>query len=376
MSDFERELQAFAAKRLCVLRDDIGDDRSVLVAPAQNITTTEVNRIISMTGGLTFVALSPERASAFMLSPMTRVPAIRADRRGGCVLDQFTSVEAREGVSTGISAADRATTIRALGEAHPHPRSLIKPGHIFPVGTKSGRSLVKAEIPEAALDVVLLAGFLDAALFVDFLDLSGELLSSDAATTWAKAHEVPVVTISQIIRHRLLREPLIARLSEADLPTREAGTVRAIAYRSTIHDVEHVALVKGELQLDKPVLVRVQVENTVSDVFGGDSPATRRQIKGSLQALNERGRGVLLYLRRRSLEDLDVFQPALSTKAPPSSPATLGMREYGVGAQILRDLGISQIELLSSSHKNLIGLDSFGITVVAQRAIPSQRAAD
>jgi 3,4-dihydroxy 2-butanone 4-phosphate synthase/GTP cyclohydrolase II len=376
MSVFERQIEAFAKKKLCVLRDDIGDDRSVLVAPAQDISATEVNRIISTTGGLTFVALSPERAAAFMLSPMTGSSSTRTELIKGGLLEQLTSVEAREGVSTGISAADRATTIRALGDAHPHPRSLVKPGHIFPVGTKSGGSPVKAEIPEAALDVVLLAGFVDAALFVDFLDASGELVSADTAATWAKTNGLPIVTISQIIEHRLLREPLVARLSEADLPTREAGTVRAIAYRSKIHDVEHVALVKGELQLDQPVLVRVQVENTIADVFGGKSPATRGQIVGSLQAINKRGSGVLLYLRRRSLEDLSVFQPMPPTKTSPSSPAALGMREYGVGAQILRDLGISQIELLSSSQKNLIGLDSFGITVVAQRAIPSQEEAN
>jgi 3,4-dihydroxy 2-butanone 4-phosphate synthase/GTP cyclohydrolase II len=369
MTTLEQQVEDFTKTRLYVLRDDIGDNRSVLVAPAQNISADEVNRIITTTGGLTFVALTPERAAAFMLSPMPGTQASATSRNDSGVLVQFTSVEAREGVTTGISTSDRATTIALLGDPNPHPRSLVKPGHIFPVGAKQGGSLVKAGIPEAAIDLVTLAGFSDAALFVDFLDVSGEFISADAARSWAAAHHVPAITISQIIQHRLLREPLVVRLSEAALPTREAGTVQAIAYRSTIHDVEHVALVKGEIPTNEPVLVRVQVENTVADVFGGASPATRQQISGSLRALAENGSGVLLYLRRNSLADHSVKSVPASISPSPVPPSA-GMREYGVGAQILRDLGISQIELLSSTQKNLVGLDSFGISVVAQRAIP------
>ncbi len=369
MSVCAKQIEAFATTRLCVLRDDIGDNRSVLVAPAQDSSADEINRIISTTGGLTFVAITPERAASFMLSPMGDAVSNKTHPLQPGVLAQYTSVEAREGVSTGISAADRATTIRILGGEHPHPRSLVKPGHIFPVGTKQGGCLVKAEIPEAALDVVTLAGFSDAALFVDFLDNFGEFLAAAEAARWASEHQLPSVTISDLIQHRLILEPLVVRLSEAMLPTREAGTVKAIAYRSTIHDVEHVALVKGDITTGRPVVVRVQVENTVSDVFGGASPATRPQITGSLRALEQHASGVLLYLRRSSLLESPLFSDSLYG-SPTTSRETAGMREYGVGAQILRDLGITQIELLSSTHKNLVGLDSFGISVVAQRPIP------
>jgi 3,4-dihydroxy 2-butanone 4-phosphate synthase/GTP cyclohydrolase II len=370
MTSCQKQIETFTWTRLCVLRDDIGDNRSVLVAPAGRVTADEINRIISITGGLTFVAVTPDRAAAFMLSPMGDADTASATFGNSGILAQLTSVEAREGVTTGISAADRATTINVLGGSHPHPRSLVKPGHIFPVGTKQGGSLVKAAIPEAAIDIVTLAGFSDAALFVDFLDSKGEFITADEATIWATANNIPIMTISQIIQYRLLREPLVVRLSEAALPTHEAGVVQAVAYRSKIHDVEHVALIKGELHTHQPVLVRVQVENTLADVFGGSSPATRQQIAGSLRALSEHGSGVLLYLRRNSLAD----RAAVSTTDPHTLSPTLssvGMREYGVGAQILRDLGITQIELLSSTHKNLVGLDSFGISVVAQRPIPA-----
>ncbi len=369
MTTCEQQLAQFASSRLCVLRDDVGDNRSVLVAPAHNISADEVNLIIATTGGLTFVAISPDRAAAFMLTPMLNTQISTDSRNLSGILNQYISVEAREGVSTGISSSDRATTISVLGAALPHPRALVKPGHIFPVGTKQGGSVVKSGIPEAALDIVTLAGFHDAALFVDFLNSRGDLISADAASDWALAHKLPAFTISEIIQYRLLREPLVARLSEANLPTREAGTVRAIAYRSIIHDVEHVALVKGDISSDQPVLVRVQVENTVADVFGGSSPASRQQIIGALRAIAERGSGVLLYLRRNSLAE-HAAKVASNSISPATIPLSSGMREYGVGAQILRDLGISKIELISSTQKNLVGLDSFGISVVAQRPIP------
>ena len=354
-----------------MLYDDVGEDRSVLVAPAQDISEVEINRILSHTGGLTFVALTPDRAAAFMLSSMGRPHSAGAAGTEATSFAQYTSVEAREGVSTGISTADRATTIRILGAAAPQPRALVKPGHIFPVETKRGGTLVRAAIPEAAIDIVIHAGYSDSALFVDLLDRSGEIVTSSGARDWAREHGVPLFSLSEIIRERLVREPLVARLSEATIPTRHAGEVKAIAYRSQIHDVEHVALVKGDLDISAPVLVRVQVEHMLTDVFGGGQPATRRQIDNSLAAIGQRGSGVLLYLRSKRLQDDPAFHvaPAASPTGTEVPHAAM-MREYGVGAQILRDLGITQIELLSSTHRSLVGLESFGMVVSHQIPIP------
>jgi 3,4-dihydroxy 2-butanone 4-phosphate synthase/GTP cyclohydrolase II len=372
MNDIALRLSNFAESRLCVLYDDVGEDRSVLVAPAQDISEGEINRILSFTGGLTFVALTQERAAAFMLSSMGRPQLVGTARTEVASFAQYTSVEAREGVSTGISAADRATTIRILGATPPQPRALVKPGHIFPVETKRGGTLVRAAIPEGAIDIVIHAGYSDAALFVDFLDRKGEIAPVTVAREWARAHSVPMFSLSEIIRERLVREPLVERLSEATIPTRHAGEVKAIAYRSQIHDVEHVALVKGHLDVDAPVLVRVQVEHLLSDVFGGGQPATRRQIDNSLAAIGQRGSGVFLYLRREMLHDDRAFHVAPTISASSSDvPHAAMMREYGVGAQILRDLGITQIELLSSTQRSLVGLKSFDMMVVNQIPIPT-----
>lgn len=371
MTILAQRLSHFSRSRLCVLCDDVGDDRSVLVAPASETTEADVNQILTLTGGLTFVAITPERAAAFMLSSMPRSRSVATASLEPTPLAQLTSVEAREGVSTGISAADRATTIRLLGAETPQPRALVKPGHIFPVETKRGGTLVRAALPEAALDIVVHAGFTDAALFVDLLNHNGEILSGSAARAWASERSIPVFSIAEIIRERLVHEPLVSRLSEATIPTRRAGEMKAIAYRSQLHDVEHVALVKGTLNVHSPVLVRVQVEHILSDVFGGDQPATRRQIDNSLTVIGKRGSGVFLYLRRKMLHDDPTFQsapPIVSTGNP--MPHAAMMREYGIGAQILRDLGITQIELLSSTQRSMVGLESFGMMVTHQVPIP------
>lgn len=368
MDDLSRRVSIFASTRLGVLHDDLGDDRSVLVAPAQDITESTVNLILTATGGLTFVAITPERAAAYMLSEMQR-----KNFSANAPLpthSQYTSVEAREGVSTGISAADRATTIRLLGAETPMPRSLVKPGHIFPVQTKRGGTLVMAAIPEATVDIVKRAGCTDAALFVDLLTPDGEIMTSSAATSWAASRDLPVFSISEIIRDRLVREPLITRIAEATIPTLVAGDFQMIAYRSEIHDVEHVALVKGELDRNAPVLVRVQVEHTIADVFGGTQPASREQINNSLLAIQQRGSGVLLYLRKKMLHEDAPFMRPPSPRDPHDHQPAASMREYGVGAQILRDLGITKIDLLSSTQRALVGLESFGMTVSKQSPIP------
>lgn len=349
----------FKNHRLGVISDDLGLERSSLVAPAQEISAAEVNRLISLSGGLTYVVISPERAAAFMLPKMVG--------RGGAQSrsQHFASVEAREGVTTGISAADRAVTVSILGDPQPNPRALIRPGHIFPVEANVGGTLARGEITEAALDLVRLAGFSDAALYLDLLNSAGEMMRSSEAKELAKELQIPYLKVSDIIHHRLILEPLVSRISEATIPTRSGGSLRAIAYRSQIHRLEHVALVKGEISTEEPVLVRVQVENTLADVFGGDTPPGRQQILSSLKTIEESGSGVFLYLRRDSLRD-----PRSAANSTTSNLAPLDstqMRDYGVGAQILRDLGVKEIELLSSTQRNLIGLDTFGLKIVRQR---------
>ena len=368
MSRFPQFLTAFSHSKLAVLVDDLSASRAALIAPAEQISAQHVNRILTISGGLTLVAISPERAAAFMLSSMARPSTCDRPTLLTYPTLQYVSVEAREDITTGISAADRAKTLQILGAPIAQPRALVKPGHIFPVETRSGGVLVKTAIPEGALDIVKMIGATDAALFVDLLDERGDLMSEQQAETLAIKENLPLITLSELIRHRLQQEPLVQRVAEAMLPTTLAGEVTAIVYRSHISDIEHVALVKGVVRGEDPVLVRVQAEHTVPDVFGGSSPATRSHLQNALKEVGERGRGVLLYLRRPFMDPKGSSLQQLQDPSP-SHSATI-MREYGVGAQILRDLGVTHVELLTSSKHLLEGLPSFGITVIAQHPIP------
>jgi len=388
--DVDAVRRAMKTRRLAILSDDSAPEpRSMLVAPALDISPALVNEILLLTGGITYVALSPHRVRAFLLDPMSR-PRMNSPSSGISVVEQALrdnalselalsplsaceSVEAREGVSTGISAADRALTISILGEQTPVARKLVRPGHIFPIEVREGGVLVKNALPEGSVDLVTMAGFTDAALCVDLLDSLGEFLSLARARELSREREIPHFLLSELTRLRLEHEHLVSRVAEARLPTQHAGEMRSILYRSSLHDEEHLALVKGEINPEVPVLVRVQPEFTFGDVFGASEGSTRHHVERCLTAIGERGSGVFLYLRRSFATQLGEQRGGTPWGPPVDAqrrPIWM-MREYGLGAQILRDLGVRRAEVLTSSTRNLVGLNSFGIEIVAQVPIPS-----
>lgn len=359
-------IERFKHTRLSLLIDDTTTTpRGILVAPAHEITPDEVNRLITISGGLVFAALSSQRVEAFLLTPMTRPHS--GGRESKSIDKGFaicTSVEAREGVTTGISAGDRAETLRILGDPFPNPRKLVQPGHIFPVATRDGGVLVKTALPEGALDLVRIAGFSDAAVFVEVVGGDGALPSLEELTGLSEHEAIPSITLAQLVRYRLETEPLVSRVAEAKLPTRLGGELRSYLYRSSIHEGEHVALVKGTIDPNTPILTRVQPEFTFSDVFGGRNPPTKRQLHRALEIIGTRESGIFLYLRRPLPGQLTEQVQSWELKYR-EKPAAM-MREYGIGAQILRDLGVRKIELLTSSTRKLLGLHTFGIDIVSQ----------
>ena len=353
-----------------LLRDDFSEDgRAILVAAAEDASPELVNEVISLSHGLIFVALPPERVAKFRLERMSKPTSLadKSDETSGLTL--CLSVEAREGVTTGISAFDRAATITILGEHEPNYRKLVQPGHIFPVEVRRGGVLVKIALPEGALDVVKFAGASDAAVFLDLLDDGGDYLRGVAQDELARAHSLPIFCLSEITRYALEHQKLVSRVAEARLPTRIAGEVTSYIYKSALHSGEHIALVKGTIDPTKPVLTRVQSEVTCADVFGGSSPPARARLQGALHAIGEEEAGVLLYLRSPRRGRLKTQVERVGQQSKPR-PAAL-MREYGIGAQILRDLGVQKIELLSESNRHIEGLETFGIEIVSQRPIPS-----
>lgn len=337
--------------------------RGAIVAPAQDITPEVINRIATLTGGLFFAAISQTRADGFLLSRMSRPLHTQSAHptQQSQALDMCISVEARSGVSTGISASDRAVTLSVLGESLPNPRTIVSPGHIFPVKIKEGGLLVKTALPEAAHDIVTHAGFTDAACFVDLLDAGGQFLSKDAICALAKKEGLPYVHIEDLTSYFLNTHLLVEKISEAKLPTLLAGEVRALIYKSVIHSGEHLVLIKGTLDTTTPVLTRVQTESTLHDVFGGGLRSKKGQIASALSAIGKEGRGVFVYLRKPTEGFLQ--EEVNPSNSPPQMDI---MREYGIGAQILHHIGVKRIKLLTTSTKNLVGLNAFGIEITEQ----------
>jgi len=367
-TDLDITLSRVRERRIAILRDDVQPlERAIILMPAEDISTEEVNRLITLSGAVVFAALTTERGEAFHLSPMGRPQVASTTRTTG--LNICVSVEAREGVTTGISASDRAQTLRILGAKEPQPRKLVQPGHIFPIEVRPGGVLVRNALPEGAVDIVTIAGFTGTAAVIDLLDSEGQFIQGEGIARFAAEHGIPAIDLSDLTRYRLETEKVVYRVAEAKLPTVLAGELRSYIYKSSIHGGENVALVKGEINPAETTLVRVQPENTFSDVFGGEG-ASRRQMQAALAAIGRRGKGVLLYLRRTSSGELG--QQVNAAPHPDRAEPKALMREYGLGAQILHDLGVRKIELLTGSKKSLIGLDSFGIEIVSQAPIPSE----
>lgn len=368
--EFQKTLARFSERRLALLLDDCSSmDAAVLCAPAQRVDEQLVNEALHISAGTCFVAMSPARVKAFMLAPMRRpVTSPGALQTANPAFDLFQSVEAREGVTTGISVADRTRTILVLGQEPPNPRRLIKPGHIFPVQVREGGVLVRNALPEGALDLVRLACHSEAALFLDLLRSDGEYAGRAEVQSAAVRFNLPVFTLSDLIHYRLSTETLVSRVAEVRLPSRLSSSLRTFLYRSSIYSGEHVALVKGEIDPARAVLTRIQPERTCADVFGGDHPASRRQLHAALRAIDREECGIVIYLRRTQRGELR--EQIRSLRKSKQRQAAAEMREYGLGAQILRDLGARKIELMTSSTRVLEGLGSFDLEIAARRSIP------
>lgn len=364
-------IEQFRARRLAIIVDDSSEVlRGVMIIPAASATPDLVNEMILKARGILFVAVSSERVEELQLAEMTRsgtasrfaVPSEHDAKR-------FVSVEARNGVSSGISAADRATTLNMLGMPEVDSRLIVSPGHLFPVEALAGGVLVRSGFPEAAVDCVNTLGEVsNVAGYMDCLDQHGELCNADQLNNLADLLGIPLIRLSEIVRYRLSTESLVIKVAEANLPTELAGMVRIHSFRTQIHAGDHIALVKGDVTTEEPVLTRVQVESTFSDIFGSEPNSTRNQVRQALRLIGERERGVFVYLsriRRGGVLD-DVNSPSsVDEKAVAiAQKDTVTMRQYGIGAQILRHLGISRLELLSSRSGRREGLYDFGLDIV------------
>jgi 3,4-dihydroxy 2-butanone 4-phosphate synthase/GTP cyclohydrolase II len=285
------------------------------------------------------------------------------------------SIEARCGVSTGISAHDRATTILAAVADDAKPSDLVRPGHIFPLRAKGGGVMVRAGQTEGSVDLARLSGRKPAAVICEVMDEDGSMARMPALEKFSENHGIGICTIADLIEYRMRTESFVKRAAETIIPTAYAGEFRSIVYESDVDELLHIAMVKGEIKPDEPVLVRVHSECLTGDIFGSLRCDCGEQLHRAMAMMEDDGQGVLLYIRQEGrgiglVNKLKAY--ALQDQGLDTVDANqqLGfkpdMRNYGIGAQILVNLGVRQMKLITNNPKKMVGLEGYGLSIVEQ----------
>lgn len=364
LSSIEEIIEEARCGRMFILIDDEDrENEGDLVIPAQMATAEVVNFMARFGRGLICLAMTRERIERLGLSMMAQSNASRHQTA-------FTvSIEAREGVTTGISAADRATTIAAAANPSSGPQDIVSPGHVFPLMARDGGVLVRAGHTEAAVDVARLAGLTPAGVICEIMNDDGTMARSPDLVTFAGLHGLKIGTIADLIAYRRRHDKIVRRTLETDFHSIHGGDWKMVIYVNSIANAEHVALVKGDVSSGGPVLARVHALNVLDDVLGAKDSGKAGLLHAAMDVVAEAGRGVVLLIREPLPTSLgDRLRARIAGTEEPGQ-----LRDYGIGAQILVDLGVSEMILLSNTKKTIIGLDGYGLSVVEQRPIPGQK---
>jgi 3,4-dihydroxy 2-butanone 4-phosphate synthase / GTP cyclohydrolase II len=361
-------------KMVVVCDDENRENEGDLTMAAQFVTPEAINFMRKEGGGLICLALTPERCDELGLDLM-------AAKNESAFETAFTvSVEARSGVSTGISAADRARTIQVAIDPKSSPRELVQPGHVFPLKAKAGGVLERVGQTEAGVDLAKLAGLNPSSVICEIMNEDGTMARVPDLIPYCERHGLKMITVADLVAYRRRHEKLVERVVDTKLPT-AFGDFVAVGYRSLVDNKHHVALVKGEVKGESDVLVRVHSECLTGDVFHSLRCDCGEQLESALAMIESEGRGVLLYLSQEGrgiglLNKLKAYKLQEQGLDTVDANLRLGLpadlRDYGIGAQILVDLGLSSIRILTNNPKKISGLAGYGLSVADQ--IPIQHA--
>jgi 3,4-dihydroxy 2-butanone 4-phosphate synthase/GTP cyclohydrolase II len=355
-------------RMIIIVDDEDRENEGDLVCAAEKITPEVINFMARYARGLICLPLTEERCDELHLT--TQV----ADNTSFLGTAFTVSIDGRKGVSTGISASDRATTILTAVDPHTKPSDLARPGHVFPLRARAGGVLVRPGQTEASVDIARLAGLYPAGVICEIMNEDGTMARLPELKEFAAVHGIKMITVADLVRYRISKETLVRRVVETDLPTVH-GLFRAIAYENIINGDVHLAMVMGDVDdnPDEPVLVRVHTENVTCDMFGSLIDDTGYQLHSALEKISVAGQGVVLYLRQREhsldlvnqLRTYAVMNQKGKTKQEASLETNYGLdRDYGVGAQILHDLGLRRILLLTNHPPKVAALEGFELEVV------------